>query len=108
MKTLKELGKLTYVVEHSPNCRSPFLVRLNGASATIDKLQYSFTKNRTNDILGFGKTLVQAAQSAMKQRRAFERQFVREVRARARADEEKGRAIRRELRLQMRLKATAA
>ncbi|MBI2062249.1 MAG: hypothetical protein HYT64_00945 [Candidatus Yanofskybacteria bacterium] len=61
MEILERLNKETYVVEHSPNCPSPFLVRLVGPeSGVIDKKYY----DETNDILGFGKTLEEAAQAA--------------------------------------------
>ncbi len=61
MEILERLNKETYVVEHSPNCPSPFLVRLVGPeSGVIDKKYYDETK----DILGFGKTLEEAAQAA--------------------------------------------
>jgi hypothetical protein len=62
MDITKRLDKLTYMVEHNPNCKLPFLVRLVGKdSARIDKKPEKDTK----DILGFGKTLVEAAKNAL-------------------------------------------
>lgn len=59
---IEKLNKLTYVVQHNPNCPSPFLVRLCGHSVpSIDLRPYE----ETRDILGFGKTLEEAAASAL-------------------------------------------
>ena len=64
MNILKELSKMTYVVEHSPNCPKRFLVRLVGnGQATIDKKPYF--RSETKDILGFGRTLREAAKKAL-------------------------------------------
>lgn len=65
---LRELDKLTYVVEHCPNCPKMFLVRLPGNNqGVIDKKPYS--NGETKDILGFGRTLRGAAKRALAQRR---------------------------------------
>lgn len=50
----------TFAVQHNPNCPKPFLVRLPGKSAALDMLPY----DKTGDILGFGDTLREAAESA--------------------------------------------
>ena len=74
-KKRNDISELTYVVEHNPNCPSPFLVRLPGPKqAVIDKKYYSETK----DTLGFGKTFHAAAAAAIKAKEqarqaAFER-----------------------------------
>jgi hypothetical protein len=61
----------TFAVQHSPNCPSPWLVRLPGESGIIDNLPYlSFCRESaemTGDILGFGKTFDEAAGSALDQ-----------------------------------------
>lgn len=61
----------TFAVQHSPNCPSPWLVRLPGESGIIDHLPYlSFCRENaemTGDILGFGKTFDEAAASALDQ-----------------------------------------
>lgn len=72
MSVLEDLHKLTFAVQHNPNCPSPFLVRLVGhGRAVIDLKPYAgFCLHRstlTNDILGFGKTLEEAAEAAMAQ-----------------------------------------
>lgn len=61
MKNIKELYKLTHVVEYRPDCPSPFLVRLPGITAIIDKKSY----RETFDVLGFGQTLAEAARKAI-------------------------------------------
>ncbi len=61
---MQRLNQETYVVEHNPNCPSRFLVRLVGKGAgVIDKKSPA----ETRDILGYGKTLSQAAKNALKQ-----------------------------------------
>ena len=57
----EELLEKTFVIEYNPNCPSPWLVRLNGRSAIIDKKPY----HRTNDRLGFGKTVEEAYKDAI-------------------------------------------
>ena len=59
--TMRRLNKLTYAVQHNPNCASPFLVRLCGSSI-IDLRPAS----ETRDILGYGKTLVEAGAEALR------------------------------------------
>lgn len=63
------IHQMTYVVEHNPNCPSPFLVRLPGLSLVIDKKPYvSAEADRlTSDALGFGKTFLDAADKAIEE-----------------------------------------
>jgi len=61
MEALERLNKETYVVQHNPNCPSPFLVRLVGPESGIIDMKYY---DETKDILGFGKTLEEAAHAA--------------------------------------------
>jgi hypothetical protein len=56
---LQRLNKSTYVVEHNPNCPSPYLVRLPGRQGFIDKLF-----GKSGDISAYGKTLTEAASGA--------------------------------------------
>jgi hypothetical protein len=64
-----ELLRLTFAVQHNPNCPSPWLVRLPGKSGTIDMKPYrdviGIVKHETGDRLGFGKTFAEAARSAL-------------------------------------------
>lgn len=66
-----ELCKRTFAIQHNPNCPSPFLVRLPGKSGAIDMKPYGdglggiFVKHQTGDVLGFGKTVSEAAIAAM-------------------------------------------
>lgn len=63
MRILERLNQKTYAVQHNPNCPSPFLVRLVGpGSSRLDLKCYRETK----DILGFGKTMANAARVALK------------------------------------------
>lgn len=60
----------TYVIQYNSNCPSPFLVRLPGRSGFIDLKSYSggpagVGDHRTGDVLGFGRTLKEAAASAV-------------------------------------------
>jgi len=62
--------KLTFAVQHNPNCPSPWLVRLPGDRLYIDLKPYSSLTEpdeRTGDILGFGKTFSEAADAALLQ-----------------------------------------
>lgn len=63
-----ELTKLTFAVQHNPNCPSPWLVRLPG-NGPIDMLPYGdplgLVRHQTGDILGFGKTFGEAARAAL-------------------------------------------
>lgn len=56
---LKEIAKLTYSVRHSPNCPSPFEVRL--VQRGRGHIHYD-----KNDIIGYGKTFDEAAEQALK------------------------------------------
>ena len=64
----RKLEKLTFAVQHNPNCPSPWLVRLPG-KGPIDMKHYGdplgLTKPETGDILGFGKTFDEAADAAL-------------------------------------------
>lgn len=62
MKVMQELEQLTFVVQHNPNCPRPFLVRLVGLASVIDYKP----PEKTADILGYGKTLREAAAVALK------------------------------------------
>ena len=60
---LEHLSKLTFAIQHNPNCPSPWLVRVPGRSAIIDMKPYGAFGgggNLTDDQLGFGKTLAEA------------------------------------------------
>jgi hypothetical protein len=59
---MKELAEHTYAVQYSPNCPSPFLVRLVGKFA--GKLDYDLS-TETKDILGYGQTFEGAATEAL-------------------------------------------
>lgn len=63
-----ELCRLTFAVQHNPNCPSPWLVRLPG-KGPIDMLPYGdplrLVKHQTGDILGFGKTFEEAARAVL-------------------------------------------
>lgn len=64
VEALDALSKLTFAIQHNPNCPSPWLVRLHGKGQPfIDLKPYSrFTtaEDFTKDVLGFGKTLEDA------------------------------------------------
>jgi len=64
-----ELAERTFAVQHNPRCPSPFLVRLPGKGGRIDMKPYrdglGFVEHETQDILGFGKTLGEAARIAL-------------------------------------------
>ncbi len=64
----KKLSELTYEIQHNPNCRSPFLLRLPGPKGILDHLPYRGSDNLTQDILGFGKTLAEALEKALETR----------------------------------------
>lgn len=68
-----ELCQLTFAVQHNPNCPSPWLVRLPG-KGPIDMKPYGdalrLVRHETGDILGFGKTLDDAARAALSSSRA--------------------------------------
>lgn len=64
------MAKHTFAVQHNPNCPSPWLVRMPGKSAVIDMKPYATfgaqgPDQLTVDILGFGKTLADAARAAL-------------------------------------------
>lgn len=58
----------TFAIEYNPNCPSPWLVRLIGKCAFLDLKRYSRLTPKdeyTKDVLGFGKTIDEAAQNAI-------------------------------------------
>ncbi|MEL4069569.1 hypothetical protein WKW50_05415 [Ochrobactrum sp. GPK 3] len=63
-----ELCKLTFAIQHNPNCPDRFLIRLPGKSGCIDLKPYAdqlgFRKHETNDVIGAGKTLAEAWSAA--------------------------------------------
>jgi len=62
MEALKRLCGMTFVLQHNPNCPSPFLVRLVGEGrGMIDLL----SPERTKDRLYYGKTLEEAVNRAV-------------------------------------------
>jgi hypothetical protein len=69
----RHLEKMTFAVQHNPNCPSPWLVRLPG-KGPLDLKHYGdpfgLTKSETGDILGFGKTFEEAASAALAARPA--------------------------------------
>jgi len=70
MDVMTRLRQFTYAIQHSPNCPSPFLVRLVGpGTCMLDLLQSDDTK----DIRGYGKTERMAARKAL----ALKRKAVR-------------------------------
>ena len=65
-EALELLKNETYVLQHNPNCPNPYCIRLVGAPGRIDMLP----AKQTGDIVGYGKTMVLAAQMALALRRA--------------------------------------
>lgn len=65
MKVMYELSKLTFAVQHNPNCPSLFLVRLIGRGEAMLDMK---STQETKDVLGYGLTLRQAAERALKKR----------------------------------------
>lgn len=69
------LPKKTFALQYNPNCPSPFLVRMVGkGKGCLDLKPYiSITvrgepkEELTQDALGFGKTLTEAAEKARKE-----------------------------------------
>jgi len=59
---IDELNKYTHAVQCSPNCPSPFCIRL--VRPGTGRLDYGESSN-THDLLGYGKTLAQAAANAL-------------------------------------------
>jgi hypothetical protein len=54
----------TYVTEHSPNCPSPYMVRMVGTAngkGVIDRLPHPLSK----DAIGYGQTFEEAASKAL-------------------------------------------
>lgn len=72
------LLKLTFAVQHNPNCPSQWLVRLPGRRAgSIDLKPYGVTgsglgliPHETKDILGFGKSFSEAGNAAIEAQNA--------------------------------------
>lgn len=65
---LKRLYKHTHAVKYSPNCPGKFLVHLVGPGKGA--LDYK-AHNETEDILGYGRTLAEAARKAFVQHDAY-------------------------------------
>ncbi|OGI15528.1 MAG: hypothetical protein A2Z52_00555 [Candidatus Moranbacteria bacterium RBG_19FT_COMBO_42_6] len=63
---VEKLNKVTFSVHHSPNCASPFQVRLIGKSE--DRLDNILDNSKTKDILGFGSSFEEAAQAAWRKK----------------------------------------
>jgi len=63
------IAEKTFAVQHNPNCPKPFLVRLvSPGTGKLDLRQYTFPSepDATKDSLGFGKTLSEAAEEALR------------------------------------------
>lgn len=57
-----QFAEYTYVTEHSPNCLTPYMVRMVGkGKGMIDKLPPSESK----DAIGYGQTFEEAASNAL-------------------------------------------
>lgn len=68
MEILEMLKKETYVIEHNPHRPTPYKVRLIVPGAyCLDNLP----SGRTKDILGYGRTLEDAAKEAFEKRNAL-------------------------------------
>lgn len=61
-RVLDQLAEKTFAVQHNPNCPSPYLVRLAGKDRGRIDLN---PRNQTHDILGYGKTLCEAAAATL-------------------------------------------
>ncbi|KAB2752341.1 hypothetical protein [Brucella anthropi] len=65
----EELCKLTFAIQHNPNCPDKFLIRLPGKSGCIDLKPYGdqlgFRAHKTGDVIGAGATLHEACQKAL-------------------------------------------
>ena len=76
--------KKTFMIQHNPNCASPFLVRLvRPGKGRIDGLPYSGHSDTvmTKDILGFGDTLEEASREAGEAfRKVLKAQLIKDVR----------------------------
>jgi hypothetical protein len=59
---LDQLAEKTFAIQHNPNCPSPYLVRLAGKGRRMIALK---PRSQTADILGYGKTLCEAAAAAL-------------------------------------------
>lgn len=70
LRVPEALTELTFAIQHNPNCPGPWLVRLPGKSGCIDfkpyRDQLGIVPHQTGDVLGFGKTLEEAATAALK------------------------------------------
>ena len=77
MDVMKKIRQFTYVIQHSPHCPDPFLVRLVGSGMSrLDLLQ----SDDTRDIRGYGKTERMAAHKALALKRKAVRARQAEVR----------------------------
>jgi len=64
MNILKKLKQHTFAVQHSPNCSSPYLVRLVGRGAGV----LDFENKGSKDAIGYGQTLEEAGVNALEAR----------------------------------------
>jgi hypothetical protein len=63
MTTLESLQHKTYALQHNPNCRNPYLIRLVGPGQGSLDLNQDYPK--TKDVLCFGSTLEEAVSVAL-------------------------------------------
>lgn len=72
MDSIAMLEQQTYVVEHNPNCRMRFLIRLVApGTGYIDKLP----PRETKDAIGYGRTEREAATRAFRRLDALRKKF---------------------------------
>ncbi len=62
---MERLSEITFSVYHSPNCASPYQVRLVGRGAS--RLDNIHPSGASKDICGYGATLEEAAEDAWNQ-----------------------------------------
>jgi hypothetical protein len=63
MRIRDKMCRYTYITEHSPTCKTPYLVRLPGIDSVIMDKEHP---RKTKDAFGYGKTEVQAFKVAIK------------------------------------------
>lgn len=57
--------QMTHVIQYSPNCPSPYLVRIVGKGAAALDNRLNIGNTPTTDCCGYGKTLERAARQAI-------------------------------------------
>ena len=72
MTISERISRLTYTLQHNPNCPSPFLVRMPCGLLMLDNR----LAGSTEDALGYGKTFEEAAANALKIDEAAEQKFL--------------------------------